>query len=348
MFQFGAPVALVPDYAIEAHGRTTVLIDGAMKISLVTPAGRQSRSGNRTTAVRWARILRNLGHRVEVSLDDDGRGADMMVAVHAWRSAASIEVFAATHPDRPLVVLLAGTDIYGFQHSHPETTLASLDHATAIVCLHDLVHRAIPRRFGKKLRVIYQSSLPLPKPREPATRHFEVCVVGHLRSEKDSLRTAYAARLMPENSRLKVVHLGQAHTKDWARNARAEMKRNPRYDWRDEVPGWQVRRQFGRSQAMVISSVMEGGANVVSEAITAGLPVLASDIDGNIGLLGKDYGGYYKVEDEKALAALLHRAETDPAFLRGLGAQILNLQPNFQPTGELAAWRTLLKDLEVG
>ena len=139
MFQFGAPVALVPDYAIEAHGRTTVLIDGTMKISLVTPAGRQSRAGNRTTAVRWARILRDLGHRVEVSLDDDGRGADMMVAVHAWRSAAWIEVFAATHPDRPLVVLLAGTDIYGFQHSHPETTLASLDHATAIVCLHDLV-----------------------------------------------------------------------------------------------------------------------------------------------------------------------------------------------------------------
>ncbi len=272
----------------------------------------------------------------------------MMVAVHAWRSAASIERFAATHPDRPLVVLLAGTDIYAFQHSHPVATLASLDHATAIVCLHDLVHRAIPRRFGKKLRVIYQSSPPLPKPRDPARRHFEVCVVGHLRAEKDSLRTAFAARLMPEGSRLKVVHLGQAHTKDWARDARAEMKRNPRYDWRDEVALWQVRHQFGRSQAMVISSVMEGGANVVSEAITAGLPVLASNIDGNIGLLGTDYGGYYPVEDENALATLLHRAETEPAFLRGLGTQIRKLQPKFRPPREVAAWRKLLKDLGVG
>jgi putative glycosyltransferase (TIGR04348 family) len=319
-----------------------------MKISLVTPAGRQSRAGNRTTAVRWARILRDLGHRVDVSLEDDGQGADMMVAVHAWRSAPSIEAFAEAHPDRPLVVLLAGTDIYGFQHSHPEETLASLDRATAIVCLHDLVHRAIPRRHAKKLSVIYQSSPPLPKPRAPARRHFEVCVVGHLRAEKDSLRAAYAARLMPEESRLKVVHLGQAHTKDWARDARAEMKRNPRYDWRDEVPGWQVRRQFGRSHAMVISSVMEGGANVVSEAITAGLPVLASDIDGNIGLLGKDYGGYYRVEDEKALAALLHRAETDPDFLRGLARQIRKLQPRFRPAREIAAWRKLLKDLKAG
>ena len=144
---------------------------------------------------------------------------------------------------------------------------------------------------------------------------------------------------MPKTSRLRVVHLGQAHTKEWARDARAEMKRNPRYDWRDEVPGWQVRRQFGRSHAMVISSVMEGGAN------TAGLPVLASDIDGNIGLLGEDYGGYYKVKDEQSLADLLHRAETDPAFLRGLGKQIKKLQPKFHPSREVAAWRKLLKDL---
>jgi glycosyltransferase involved in cell wall biosynthesis len=172
--------------------------------------------------------------------------------------------------------------------------------------------------------------------------------VGHLRSEKDSLRAAYAARLMPDDSRLKVIHLGQAHTKDWARDARAEMKRNPRYDWRDEVPGWQVRRQFGRSHAMVISSVMEGGANVVSEAIISGLPVLASDIDGNIGLLGEDYAGYYKVEDEQSLADLLHRAETDPAFLRGLGKQIKILQPKFHPAREVAAWKKLLKDLKVG
>ena len=50
-----------------------------MKISLVTPAGKQSRAGNRTTAERWARILRDLGHRVNVSQEDSGAGADLMV-----------------------------------------------------------------------------------------------------------------------------------------------------------------------------------------------------------------------------------------------------------------------------
>lgn len=318
-----------------------------MKISLVTPAGKQSRAGNRTTAVRWARILRALGHRVDVSLDDEGRDADMMVAVHAWRSAASIRAFSETDPDRPLVVLLAGTDIYAFQHSHPKETLESLDRATVIVCLHDLVHKAIPRRFHKKLRVIYQSSPPLPKPRAPSKRWFDVCVVGHLRDEKDSLRAAYAARQMPDESRLRVIHLGSAHTKDWARDAKAEIRRNPRYGWRGEVAGWQVRRQFGRSHAMVISSIMEGGANVVSEAITAGLPVLASDIDGNIGLLGEDYAGYYASRDTDALATLLRRAETEPRFLKSLEVQVRKLQPKFRPAREQRAWRTLLKDLKV-
>ena len=78
-----------------------------------------------------------------------------------------------------------------------------------------------------------------------------------------------------------------------------------RYRWRGEVPGWQVRREFARSHVMVISSVMEGGANVVSEAIVAGVPVIASKIDGNVGLLGADYRGYYPAQDTAALAALL-------------------------------------------
>lgn len=319
-----------------------------MKISLVTPAGKQSRAGNRTTAVRWCRIFRELGHRVRVAVEDDGDGADMMVAIHAWRSAASIRNFATTYPDRPLVVLLAGTDIYSFQKSHPDETLASMERATALVCLHDLVHRAIPRKFGDKLRVIHQSAIPLHQPRAPSRRYFEVCVIGHLREEKDSLRAAFAARLVPETSGLRVVQLGSAHHDGWARDAAAEMASNPRYVWRGEVPGWGVRRQFARSHAMVISSVMEGGANAVSEAIVAGVPVLASAIDGNVGLLGADYAGYYPAQDTEELAALLRRAETDAAFLRRLQAQCQQRRNLFTPAREKAAWRKLLAALRSG
>jgi len=320
-------------------------VEFGMKISLVTPAGKQSRAGNRTTAVRWARILRDLGHRVSVSEQDDGASADMMVAVHAWRSASSIRAFSDRWPKRPLVVLLAGTDIYRFQHSHPDQTLDSMERATALVGLHDLVHRAIPGRFAGKLRVIHQSAAALPFPRNPSKRTFDVCVVGHLREEKDSLRAAFAARLAPAESRLRVIHLGKAHDAKWASDAAAEMRRNPRYLWRDEVPGWQVRRQFARGHAMVISSVMEGGANVVSESVAADLPVIASRIDGNVGLLGDDYAGYFPPKDTEALAKLLGEVERNRRLLAQLRAQCRRKRKLFRPAREMAAWRNLLKEL---
>ncbi|MBK20065.1 MAG: TIGR04348 family glycosyltransferase [Rhodospirillaceae bacterium] len=316
-----------------------------MKISLVTPAGRQSRAGNRTTAVRWARIFRQLGHRVVITEQDDATNADMMVAVHAWRSHHTIRKFSDKFPNRPLVVLLAGTDIYSFQHSHPEETLDSMDRASALVCLHDRVDRAIPKRFGKKLYVIYQSAPPLTSQRGPNKTTFDICVVGHLRDEKDSLRAAYAAKLASPASKLRVIHLGKAHNKKWEDAAQKEAKSNPRFISLGEVPGWRVRRQFASSHAMVISSVMEGGANVVSEAVSAGLPIIASDIDGNIGLLGEDYEGYYAVQNTEALATALQRAETDPNFLPRLAAQCRKKQSLFKPKGEIEAWKRLLRDL---
>ena len=140
--------------------------------------------------------------------------------------------------------------------------------------------------------------------------------------------------------------MGKAHDERWAKAATAEMERNPRFHWRGEASRGQVRRQLGSGHAMVISSFMEGGANVVSEAVVAGLPVIASRIDGNIGLLGADYAGYFPAEDTDALAAMLRRAETDPVFLKRLAAQCRKRRPLFRPARERATWRRLLLSLK--
>ena len=316
-----------------------------MKISLVTPAGKQSKSGNRTTAVRWAGFLREFGHRVEISETDEDGNADMMIAVHAWRSANSIRAFSDRFPNRPLAVLLAGTDIYEFQFSHTEVTLGSMDRANRLICLHELAKRAIPARFAPKLSVIHQSAPQLTMPRTPSTRWFEVFVAGHLREVKDPLLTACAARLVPDRSRLRIVHFGKAHDDLWAAKATEETRNNRRYVWRGEVLSWQVRRQFARSHAMVISSVAEGGANVVSESIVCGVPVIASHIDGNVGLLGEDYSGYFPAKDEKALARLLYRSETDTDFLNKLTSQCARRRPLFSQERERAVLRTLIEEL---
>ena len=149
----------------------------------------------------------------------------------------------------------------------------------------------------------------------------------------------------PEGSRIGVVHLGQAHSEDWAVAAREEMARNPRYQWRGEVPRWAVRRAFTRIHLMVLSSVMEGGANIISEAAVAGLPVIASDIHGSVGLLGPDYPGYYPVEDTAALTACLLRAEREPAYLEALERGVTARAALFTPEHERAGWVRVLSAL---
>lgn len=314
-----------------------------MNIILNTPAGPQSRAGNRATATRWARFLRALGHNVRVARDDRGQSADVMIALHAWRSAEPIQAFAERYPNKPLIVVLTGTDIYRFQYEAPETTLASMACGHALIGLHNRVAEDIPDRFRRRVHTVYQSAHPLP-PSYPGPRkdRLDICVAGHLREEKDSLRAAYASRNLAAQSRIRIVQAGQAHSEDWADAARAEAARNPRYQWLGEIPHWQVRRLMARSHAMVMSSVMEGGANAVSEACVAGLPVIASDIPGNRGLLGDEHEAYYPPRDTDALAELLRRAESEPDFIERLRTNGLGQAELFKPEAERDALARVL------
>lgn len=309
-------------------------------MTLVTPAPPRSRAGNRATAGRWARFLRASGYRVSIREPADAaqraaRTGDLMVALHAWRSADAIKAFSNHWPNRPLIVALTGTDIYRFQSSDPETTLAAMDRAHALIGLHDDVRADIPSRFHSRLHVVRQSAAALPAGHpSPSRHHFTVCVIGHLRAEKDPLRAAIAARGLPADSSVRVIHAGRAHSEDQAEAARAEQAGNPRFTWQGERPHWQIRRLMARSHAMVMSSIMEGGANVVSEACVAGLPVIASDIPGNRGLLGADYPAYFPPRDSDALCELLLRAEREPGFVDTLRDHCSARAPWFTPEAE--------------
>lgn len=316
-----------------------------MNIGLITPAAPRSRAGNRATATRWARILRALGHRVTVVVNYNNEAFDLMVALHAWRSADAIAAFRERYPQRPLVVALTGTDLYRFLLSHPEPTLRSVTLADRLVTLHELAYRELPQTEQEKVRVIFQSAQSSSPPATPRVRRFEVCVAGHLRDEKDPLRTAYAVRHLPADSRLFVRHYGRAMDEQWTKQAQDEMASNARYRWYGEVPHWQVRKAYLRSRLMVISSRMEGGANVVSEAVVAGLPVVASAIPGNEGLLGSGYPGYYRVADTGDLRACLLRAEREGAFYEALKQAGAQRQALFTPARELEAWVALIAEL---
>jgi|SRR5579863_669265 len=318
-----------------------------MLIRMVCPAPAGSLHGNRVTAVRWARILKDLGHRVAIAGDFDKERCDLLIALHARRSAGAILRFRACHADKPLVVALTGTDLY---KDLPRSEMArhSLEVADRIVTLQPLAIEELEPALRGKVRVIYQSAERAPRPARRPREFFDVCVVGHLRPVKDPFRTAFAARRLPSSSRVRVWHAGVAMEDAMARKARAEEARNPRYRWLGGISRAQARRLIAECRLLVLSSRMEGGANVISEAVVDGTPVIASRIPGSIGLLGKDYPGYFPVGETKALADLLARAEAERAFYNELVRHCARLVPLFRPSEERARWRNLLREISGG
>lgn len=308
---------------------------------MVTPAGAGSRAGNRHTALRWAAMLRAAGHRVTVGTAwRPDIPAGLMLALHARRSHASIKAFARAHPDRPLVLALTGTDVYRDIRNSKEAR-ESLRLADRFITLQRLAARELAPGLRRKVAVVVQSSATRLRHR-PVARGFRAVVIGHLREEKDSLRAVAALPLVPERAGMQLVQLGEALDDALARQAKAAMRRDARYRWLGSVPHATALRWLASSHVLVVSSRMEGGANVVSEAIRIGVPVLASRIPGNVGLLGAGYPGYFPPGDEAALAALLARAQADAGFYRRLRQWMRRLRPMVAPRYEAAALRAAI------
>jgi len=306
-----------------------------MRIALVTPAGPGTRNGNRHTALRWAAFLRAAGHRVSICTEDLSGNADLMLALHARRSHASIRAFPR---EKPLVVALTGTDVYRDIRTSAEAR-ASLELAHRLIVLQPKAAEELAGRLRKEVRVVVQSSATTRRHR-PVKGKFRLCLIGHLRAEKDPLRIVAALPYVAPI--VEVVHLGAALDPTLK-----PLTDDPRYRWLGSVAHATALRWLASSHAMVISSRMEGGANVVCEALRIGVPVLASRIPGNVGLLGPGYRGYFRVEDERALARLITRAATDADFYRSLKAHVRKLRPMVAPQAEARALLAALNGLSA-
>jgi putative glycosyltransferase (TIGR04348 family) len=317
-----------------------------VNIQLITPAPLRFNNGNKITAARWLRILRQLRHKVTLNQSYTGATCDILIALHARRSYESIRRFHETHPQLPLIVVLTGTDLYRDIRTDPNAR-QSLEIATRIITLQRMALAELPKRLHAKTRVIYQSAKPIredPPPWDSST--FRISVIGHLRKEKDPLRTAYAVRNLTLQSRVAVLHLGRALEEALGHQARIEDARNPRYRWIGETPHWRARRILARSHLTVITSRIEGSSNVLCEALASSVPVVASKIPGLLGTLGESYPGYFSVGKTSQLRELLLRAESDAAFYRSLRRHCTRLSRLVEPRRELASWRTLLREFK--
>lgn len=315
-----------------------------MRILLVEAKPGEPRSGNAVTVERWSRILESLGHEVERTAGFADQPAELMVALHAVRSSASVCRWKERMTGAPCVVALTGTDLYPDLAS-TEEGLAAARRADRLVVLQEHGREAVPRELRPRVRVIYQSARCPELPGGAEGTDFRVAFLCHMRAVKDPFLLTDALRRLPEDSRLRVIHVGAALEPGYEERAARESASNPRYEWRGEVSRQEALTLLARSDLLAVTSRLEGAGNVVSEALACGVPVVASDAGGLVGMLGAGYPGLYPVGDAGALAERLRRAEADPEFYRELEGRCRERAELVRPERERASWRALLSEL---
>lgn len=325
-------------------------------ITIAAPVRPSANSGNDVTAARWADQLTRTGHPTSVVPVVEGadgvdhhtqaalNNSDILIALHARRSAQVAEWWSTHRPGAPLVAALAGTDLYVDMPTNARTS-ETVERADALIVLQD---HAIERLAGfdpawsAKAHVVYQSVAGKLPDRTHPDGEFRVVVLAHLREVKDPLLTAQAAASLPPTSRLRVHHAGRALDDEWQSLAEKEERTNPRYTWHRELSAPSSLELLASAHVLACTSRSEGGANVVSEAIALGVPVIGTEIGGNVGLLGRDHPGWFPVGDADALTSLLHDLETQPDRLARLEARSLGRQAITDPAIERDALRQVV------
>ena len=314
-------------------------------LAIVSPALAAANNGNWQTAQRWASFLTGLCETRIVTSWPDGpaaAGDRAMIALHARRSAYAIEAWASSRDGGALAVVLTGTDLYR-DIAADDSARRSLALAGHLVVLQELGVKALPRPYRAKAQVIYQSVTVLPTVAK-AGDHVLAVMVGHLRDVKSPQTLFEAARLLRERPGIVIHHIGRAEDGEWAERARATERDCPNYRWLGPLPHDDTRRAIQSAHVLVHTSAMEGGAHVIMEAVCSGTPVLASRVDGNVGMLGADYAGYFPHGDAKMLARLLDACRDSqecgapaPDLLSRLRAECALRAPLFAPETERRA-----------
>ena len=252
----------------------------SIKAVLVSPATQQANNGNWHTAHRWSQFLsQGLDHcdtDIVTQWPDtpdvySDQSADLLIALHARRSAASIGAWATARPAKPLILVLTGTDLYR-DIQHDPLAQQSLTLATHLVVLQEAGLAVLPEAYRGKTRVIYQSA-PRLKFAAKSTHRFVALMVGHLRDEKDPLTFMKAARHAASTT-IHFEQIGMALEPDLEQAALETARLNPYYRWLGGLPRAATRQRIKRAHVLVNVSKMEGGAHVILEAVQSCTPVL--------------------------------------------------------------------------
>jgi putative glycosyltransferase (TIGR04348 family) len=314
-------------------------------IVIVSPALSDANNGNWQTAKRWATLL-GKQYRTRIIRqwpDAQAQSDDILLALHARRSAPSIAAWHAQRGAQGLVLALTGTDLYRDIQTDTQAQ-QSLDLASRLIVLQHLGLNELKVQYRAKAHVVLQSTTSR-KTLAKTARHFRALMVGHLRDEKSPQTLFAAARLLQAREDIGIELIGAGLDENLAQDATDTVAACATFHWAGALAHAPTRAKIQRAHVLVHASKMEGGAHVIMEAVCSGTPVVASDIPGNVGMLGEDYAGYFPVGDAQALAKLLKRCKDEPALIDQLKRQCALRAPLFTPQAELNALLQVIQSL---
>ena len=188
--------------------------------------------------------------------------------------------------ERPCIVVLTGTDLYR-DIAIDASAQRRCSWRDRLVVLQPQGLETLPPALRRKTAVIYQSARRLAPLAAADAAACDVICVAHLRDEKDPptlLRAARAAAPIAHDIRITLI--GDALDPalgDAVRDACAERRRCAGSAGCRTPP---TRQHIQRSQLLVNTSRMEGGAHVILEAAQSGSRGGRLAHLGNVGMLG--------------------------------------------------------------
>lgn len=269
-----------------------------------------------------------------------GGGVDAVVADYAWPAAAAAE--ACARRGWPLVISGRGSDVLQVAAIAPlRARLAQALRSSGHWCaVSEHLVRAMDELAGAPGRGVLvangvDTALFRPRERDPLRRALGlapaarvVLVVGHLIERKDPLlalecfahwRAALAAPQAQSEARLEFIGAGPLEGALREAIGRRGLEHCVRLHGEarpEELANW-----YAAADALLLTSTREGRPNVVLEALSSGLPVLATDAGGTSELLGATSPMLARTRDPQLLAtqlAALVEAPRDSVALRAL------------------------------
>ncbi len=309
---------------------------------MASPYPLEMLKGNVVTARRIASLLVEAGLEARVSYLWDGEEADVLIALHAVKGAEGVFRFKEAFPRGKVVSLLTGTDLYEMLPGGSRIGHQVLGLVDRIVVMTESAIEVLPAEVREKVVVIRKSLEPFELGEVRTEEKMVISVLGHLRPVKRPFATIEAVSKHPEWEEVRVWQIGEALGGDSERLAREWEKRDSRYRWWGGLPRNEGVRLCAAGWLTVNSSLAEGASNAILEAMTLGVPVLASKIPGNIGLLGEGYSGYFEEAD---LEVVLGEIVTGNVDLKEWVAEAKERLGLFSREAETNSWLELLSHL---